>query len=62
MAMEQIEFNKIYFGVDDSGYINLLFTGNKNEQRLYFDGINFYRIRYYKRKDFLNRYMDVVFD
>ena len=40
--MEQIEFNKIYFGVDDSGYINLLFTGNKNEQRLYFDGINFY--------------------
>lgn len=40
--MEQIEFNKIYFGVDDSGYINLLFTGNKNEQSLYFDGINFY--------------------
>ena len=42
MTMEQIEFNKIYFGVDDSGYINLLFTGNKNEPRLYFDGINFY--------------------
>ena len=40
--MEQIEFNKIYFGVDDSGYINLLFTGVKNEHRLYFDGISFY--------------------
>lgn len=40
--MEQIEFNKIYLDVDDIGYINLLFTGVKNEHRLYFDGISFY--------------------
>jgi hypothetical protein len=40
--MKQIEFNKIYFGVDDDGYINLLFTNNENKHRLYFDGINFY--------------------
>ncbi len=40
--MKQIEFNKIYIGVDDSGYINLLFTNSKDEQYLYFDGINFY--------------------
>lgn len=40
--MEQIEFNKIYYGVDDHGYINLLFTDDKNEQRLYFNGINFH--------------------
>jgi hypothetical protein len=40
--MKQIEFNKVYFGLDDNGYVNLLFTDDKNKQRLYFDGINFY--------------------
>lgn len=50
--MEQIEFNKIYFGIDDGGYINLLFIGNKKGQSLYFDGINF---RYAEKFIFLEK-------
>jgi hypothetical protein len=40
--MEQVTFNKIYFIVNEIGFINLLFKDNKKQQYLYFDGINFH--------------------
>lgn len=40
--MQRIEFNRIYFNVDESGYLNLLLRDEQDQQCLYFDGINFY--------------------
>ena len=39
-----LKFNKIYFGLDNNGYINLLFVCNEDELHLFYDGINFHYI------------------
>jgi len=43
--MAKIRFDKIYFDVSDEGYANILFLSNTQQYSLYFDGINFSKVK-----------------
>lgn len=41
--MQEREFNKVYYAVDEYGYIILIFYDNHSSSLLEFNGINFYQ-------------------